>query len=142
MRSSLYSLYILIAFSDNVRYICTYIYNSLWQLTTDEDHLNPVPISSTPVDNKPAIPPDESLPSDMLISLPGRVRLESSIRSIQTSIVTPDSEILPVADEETAEREREICVCVIFFLFYIEARRARIDSSSADDREFEDEGTK
>ena len=81
----------------------------------------------------------------MLISLlPSQVRLENPIGSIQTSIVTPDSDILPVADEETAERkkEREICVEVLYLpSFYIEARRARIDSASADDREFEDEGT-
>lgn len=59
----------------------------------------------------------------MLISLlPGQVRLESSIRSIQTSIVTPDSEILPVADEETAEREeeRDLCVSVLYLSCFIQ----------------------
>lgn len=67
----------------------------------------------------------------MLISLlPGQVRPENPIGSIQTSIVTPDSDILPVADEETAERnrerekERDLCVSVITSLVLYRSQKS------------------
>lgn len=95
-------------------------------LTTDEDH---IPTISTPNPSYSPIPPDTSLPTDMLISLlPGQLQVQDD--GIDTEKLTPSpdtsasaTDLIPKVDEET------IAV----------ARRMRLDSISLDDREYEDE---
>lgn len=76
----------------------------------------------------------------MLVSLGGQshASVTSSLLISTNNVTTP----LPQADAETTERKRdgEGGEERDFFVF-LEARRARMDSTSKDEREFEDEGT-
>ena len=77
----------------------------------------------------------------MLISLiPGQTRgLENTIDNSIRPQMYNTSDIVSKADEETAEGIFSDS-CYYLTCNYLEARRARIDSASNDDRVFEDEG--
>ena len=85
------------------------------QLTTDEDH---IPTISTPNPSYSPIPPDTSLPTDMLISLlPGQLQVQDD--GIDTEKLTPSpdtsasaTDLIPKVDEETIAGIIYACMCL------------------------------